>query len=168
MKNRFKIGDCVRHIHTGRAGRVMAVNREVVTCEILLGEKRVVWHISNVMMSEHIPEDKKDLPGVYKFHSSCVLDVDFTLIQSELTNRNPMALVTVGDDTFVVIHKSLRIKATICQIECPNPVHDITKVAMKVSESYSEWIQWAKTVKGATWPDAARNKTTVTVALPTI
>ena len=98
------------------------------------------------------------------------VDIDYEIIQSELTRKNPIALITFGEEKFVCIHKSIIDKSAICRILLPNRIEKIVDgiVIYEIKGNFSEWIKWAKEVKNASWPWIMKNKQTVKIVLPTI
>lgn len=111
----------------------------------------------------------------WSFGSVSTLDIDYQEIGRELCKANPLALIEAiggeSDSHGIMVHDSLAIKAKVCDL--PDPNDGISHVTMPgigyvsrcAIEDFSQWIAWAKIVKGAKWPIEYHRKAKVTVTL---
>ena len=110
----------------------------------------------------------------WQFRSSAEADINWKDIKNSLSYAEPLALITrkyrdfQEEDKYVVIDKQLWNKAHIVGLleYAPSIVEKITKRVVCIDNNFSEWVDWAKTVKAAAWTDGI--KSTFNVVLPTV
>lgn len=161
----------VYHKGSGEHGTIVGKNSNGDYCVIRDGRQtKETWYEHNTkpLSAAMTPDPLKKKGDRYSFHSSCIADVDFDLIIKDLSKKNSLALVEVGNKRYVIVHKTLRVKATICGIELEGSAFDKTKDVFLTEIQFSEWVKWAKRVKAAQWPSAIRKKTVVKVTYPKI
>lgn len=74
------------------------------------------------------------------------------------------------DVPYVAINQSLLTKARLCRIDGPSAIvfgETENGVMIQVSGEFAEWVEWARTVRAAKWPEGRRDAT-VTVKLPKV
>jgi len=108
----------------------------------------------------------------WSFDSIATLDIDYGEVARELCKANPLAIISAegkdGDSYGVMVHEFLITKAEVCSL--PMPTGKTIKVnncivVKTTKEDFSNWISWAKVVKGASWPKKFKRKVKVTVTL---
>ena len=108
----------------------------------------------------------------WKFKSSADADINWKDIKDSLDYAEPLALVTrkyrdyIGEDVYVVVAKELMDKAKMVGIKTPKIEATVEKRVFCVKTNFSDWVDWAKAVKTAKWPDGI--KSTISVVLPTV
>lgn len=109
----------------------------------------------------------------WEFHSSADADINWKDIKDSLTYKEPLALVTRNykeypdSESYVVVSKQLMDKANAINIEdIPDIITTVSKRVFLIDNNFSEWVDWAKAVKAAKWPEGI--KSTLNVVLPTI
>lgn len=112
-------------------------------------------------------EKKKMKDREWEFRSVVKEDIDYNLLLQDITKKNPIMLITAGNEKIVGIHHSLIHKTEVCNIQMPK-YKDNSENFVLVEEDFSVWIDWAKRVKKAKWPAEMVNKRKVKVVLPTI
>ena len=108
----------------------------------------------------------------WSFASISMLDIDYNEISKELSKANPMAIISAegkDDSSYgVMIHEFLTTKAEVCSLPRPSgkTISVRNCIVVKITkEDFSEWIAWAKVVKGAAWPKKFKRKAKVKVTL---
>ena len=108
----------------------------------------------------------------WSFDSIATLDVDYSEIARELCKANPLAIISAegkdGDSYGVMVHEFLVTKAEVCSLPMPigkTITVDNCLIVKTTKENFSNWISWAKVVKGASWPKKFKRKAKVTVTL---
>ena len=104
----------------------------------------------------------------WKFSVPVMEEIDFKLMLSDMTKKNPLLLVTANEQNIVVIHHSLVEKSEILDIELPEYENSLSYNTLTINNSFSEWVDWAKKVKSAKWNKKSSKKITVNVNSPTI
>ena len=108
----------------------------------------------------------------WNFKSSSEDDINWKDIKGSLSYAEPLALVTrkyrdyVDTDKYVVVNKQLWDKSQTVGIDSPNIVVAIEKRVFNIVINFSDWVDWAKEVKAASWPDSI--KSDLSVILPTV
>ncbi len=117
---------------------------------------------------------KKDNTS-WAFQSAADNDVNWKDIKDTLSYKEPLALVTREYKeyeevyNYVVINDQLWDKAVLIKADIPASISPISKKKLhvfRVANNFSEWVDWAKFVKKASWPDGY--KFTFKVTLPTV
>jgi len=101
--------------------------------------------------------------------------IEFDDINKELDGANPIALVTYGGtERYVVVGDWIFEKIAILGLKRPDFLN-IEKyidgegfVVYKIEGNFKEWVEWAKSVKRASWPPTRRKNNTVVASLPKI
>lgn len=127
----------------------------------------------------------------WEFNSVAHTDVDWDEIVNSLSRQHPIALVNadgfkfdnvVDESTgivtevkvphsmyYVVVHDSLLSKSQAIGMELPEShEHMLNVYLLKDVNSFVVFVNWAKKVKKAKWPDEIRDVRKFTVTLPTI
>jgi len=111
----------------------------------------------------------------WNFNSSSDSDINWKDIKKSLTYAEPLAIVTrtyrdyMGVDKYVVVNKQLMDKALsigLGGVDVPIITAVVEKRVFCTEENFSVWVDWAKAVKKAKWPDTL--KSTINVILPKV
>ena len=109
----------------------------------------------------------------YTFNSlAAPYDIDFDEIASDLSKKSPIAVVTINETVFGIVHASILDKAHLLGEELPFEGvlfdwRDSYAVIHGIEHSdISILIDWAKGIRLARWPEGERG--VVTVAIPKI
>jgi len=109
---------------------------------------------------------KADVITKWTFNVLSSAAIDEQEIKDSLTRANPIAIVQISTGiTLVMLHQYLLEKADVIDIATPETGYDSIYVLQ--TTQVSEWINWAKAVKKASWGEE-RIAAKVTVSLPTI
>lgn len=117
--------------------------------------------------------NEKDTGNRWSFHVLHEDLISFDEIAMELDGANPMALVNYGETyKYVVISEWLEIKAADTEIgmkEIPKVLDTLQGdgyIVYKIEGNFSEWVDWAKRVKRASWTPTTRKHNVAKVSLP--
>ena len=108
----------------------------------------------------------------WKFKSASFEDIEFGDIVDSLTYKDPLALITRtfknGYEVFVAINDKLLMKSVLVEERLPSSLDKIAENVYELNntKSFTAWVDWAKRVKMAKWPNG--EKSDVEVVLPTI
>jgi len=110
----------------------------------------------------------------WNFKSAADADINWKDIKNSLSYAEPLALVTRNYkdypdvDKYVVVSKELANKAHRVGMlkDSPEIITSIEKRVFSIITNFSEWVDWAKDVKAASWPDPL--KSNINVVLPTV
>lgn len=125
-----------------------------------------------MMIDWDIKEPKPENTN-WQFKSSADADINWNDVKDTLSYKEPLALVTRKyrdydeDSKYVVVDKQLWDKAMAISIEdVPSCLETVAKRVFLIENNFSDWVDWAKAVKSAGWPDGI--KSIVNVILPTV
>ncbi len=169
--NKFKAGDKVRRVKEGIKGTV-TVGHVYVIIRVVDGGVSYISNDGLICGSSdssvwELVSNNKDTKKSWSFDVTSKLAVDADEIEKELTYKNPLAIITLGEDIIILIQGMLITKAKALEIMPPNDDLAKQEVLLKGVSEIKSWVQWAKAVKSADWGEYA-DKCTVTITLPTI
>lgn len=75
--------------------------------------------------------------------------IDRSEIYKSISRKNPLLFFEINDQIQVFLHRSIRIKARILNLNILQPKTDIFNTNEKHLKA--EWIEWVKMVKTARW-----------------
>lgn len=137
--------------------------------------REVMFDRDMIMQSMFVFNEQRKLKSEntnWKFKSASDADINWKDIKDSVDYAEPLALITrnykdyVGNDTYVVVSKELMNKAKMVRIKTPEIAAVVEKRVFCVATNFAEWVDWAKAVKAASWPDPL--KSTISVVLPTV
>jgi hypothetical protein len=109
----------------------------------------------------------------YSFNSlAAPYDIDFDKIAEDLSKKDPVAVVTINEQVFILVKSTLWSKANSVNLEFPlrhkviNCYGPYMLVEGVEHSDIQRVISWAKKVRLARWPEG--EKGVVTVAIPQI
>jgi hypothetical protein len=118
----------------------------------------------------------------WDFKSNCDADINWEDIKSSLSYKEPLALITrkykewADVYTYVMVSEALWQKAAAVNMVwdnedtyVPDFVEQVGKRKMRcfrIENKPSEWVNWAKAVKAASWPETEKSE--IKVVLPKV
>ncbi len=169
---KLTLGTRVKHIDSCLEGKIVSHSDEGYKILIDNVCSPKFWYSRNTKSIEPaittankpVGVDMTKNENTYSFHSTSPFDIDWQAIIADLTRKNPMVIITIGENArYVVIHRSLKIKAQACGIDLPDLQHKLNADVFKINEQFAPWIAFAKKVKQAPWPTEIHNKTVVKI-----
>ena len=112
----------------------------------------------------------------FDFHVTDISQIDWAKVGEDLSYSKPMAFLEVRGKHYVICHRTLGNKS----IHSNTPLFsDITYAEIDfivglnifsgtLKEQRHRWVEWAKTVKRAKWPENMREGGLVNVTVPSI
>lgn len=178
---KFKVGDRVRYIKgvyvkelNGQTGKVIRMG--TATCVVqwksysggpLNKGNHALARLELVTDKEEKQVQKKAATEdnrQWQFNIRSLEQIDWNEIYNDLSYTNPIALVETQNKYYVVLHESIRSKASALSMQRTNKKGRVYGVRSKAE--FKHWIAWAKKVKDAPWPE--KYKARVKVVLPRV
>lgn len=156
-------GHHVENKISGRKGIVESYNLDTDRYIVKIDEhgSRGSWPSCNTKIL--VQHGCDPLTDRYSFNSLSKFDIDWKAIMADTSRKEPMAIITIGDERYVVMHVSLKLKAQVCGIPLPNTQHKLNLDVFKITENFASWISFAKEVRAASWPKDHHRKARVEV-----
>ena len=131
-----------------------------------------MWLDINGNRNEIGENEMKESENKWRFNALHESLIEFDDIASELSGKNPIAVVTHGDtEKYVVLSEWLLVKMQVLSIDClavEKHIEGDGFIVYKIEDNFKEWINWAKKIKAMPWPENRRKHDTVMVSLPKI
>lgn len=188
----FKVGDRVivmkQGPYYGDYGLVLYQDPDFNSTTVFLEIDKIKITInSNFLVKSEIPScpgvpemktENKQSSNDWSFNSLHVADIDWTELTQSVSRKNPVALISIGEDQFcAVIHRNLVRKEEECFEssyfrENYEVVDDSTSKNLLVFldgvEDFKDIVKECKRIKETPWPHSNHKKRRVTVTYPAI
>ena len=129
-------------------------------------------YVNILSTSESISVENTD--NSWSFKTTALAAVDWTRMENDLTNATPLLSLNLAmanglEMPLIMVQRELLFKAEACKIKSPAKKADWFDGEggniFLVRNHVAEWVNWAKKVRAAAWPENMRCNSVITAQL---